>query len=159
MTIAFIGLGSNMANPKRQITSAIKSLGEIQSTRVMQASSIYKSKPVGPQDQDDYVNAVIKLDTGLDALELLDALQAIENAHGRVRKERWGPRTLDLDILMYGDEVINNKRLTVPHPEISHRCFVLAPLAEIEPDCVIPEIGQVKKLLKSVEKDGLEIIQ
>ena len=148
-----------MGNPGQHINSALKSLGEIQSTRIMRTSSLYKSKPVGPQDQADYINAVTKLDTKLGALELLNQLQSIENNHGRVRKEHWGPRTLDLDILMFGDEIINNSSLTVPHPEIANRCFVLVPLAEIEPDCVIPELGNVQELIKNVDQEGLEIIQ
>ena len=159
MTIVYIGLGSNMGNPKQHINSALKSLGDIQSTRIMQTSSLYKSKPVGPQDQADYINAVVQIDTELSPLELLDELQTIENQHGRVRKERWGPRTLDLDILMFGNEVINHERLIIPHPEISKRCFVLVPLAELAPDCVIPDKGKVKDLISNVDQEGLEVVQ
>lgn len=158
MTIAYIGLGSNMDSPRQHIATAIKALGAIQSTHTKTVSSLYKSKPVGPQDQDNYVNAVAQLETSLTALELLDKLQAIENEHGRVRKERWGPRTLDLDILMFGDEVINNKRLTIPHPEMTNRSFVLVPLAEINSDCVIPEKGLLSDLLTNIDQDGLEIL-
>ena len=158
MTIVYIGLGSNMESPKEHITTAIKTLSEIQSTHTKKVSSLYKSKPVGPQDQDDYVNAVAELETSLTPLELLDTLQAIENEHGRVRNERWGPRTLDLDILMFGDEVINNERLTIPHSEMTNRAFVLVPLAEINPDCLIPEKGLLSDLLTNIDQDGLEVL-
>lgn len=159
MTIAYIGLGSNMESPRQHINSAIQSLGEIQSTRIINASSLYKSKPVGPQNQDDYINAVVQIETELEPTELLNCLQAIENEHGRVRAERWGPRTLDLDILMFGDKIIQNDRLTIPHAEITNRSFVLVPLAEIDSACVIPEKGLVGDLLSGVDQDNLEILQ
>jgi 2-amino-4-hydroxy-6-hydroxymethyldihydropteridine diphosphokinase len=158
MTIAFIGLGSNMNSPRQQITTAIQSLGEIQSTQMISASSLYESKPVGPQDQGDYINAVVKLETDLVAIALLDSLQAIENDHGRERKQHWGPRTLDLDILLFGDQVIHNDRLTIPHAEICNRPFVLVPLAEINPDCVIPEKGLVTDLVSKVDQAGLTVM-
>jgi 2-amino-4-hydroxy-6-hydroxymethyldihydropteridine diphosphokinase len=163
MTIVYIGLGSNLESsaqsPLQHITTAIQSLGEIQSTRMIRSSSLYKSKPVGPQDQDDYINAVVQIETELEALELLNNLQAIENEHGRVRNERWGPRTLDLDILMFGDEIINNDRLTVPHVEMTNRSFVLVPLAEIDSNGVIPGKGSVRDLLSDLDQSGLEILQ
>ena len=158
MTIAFIGLGSNMNSPRQQITTAIQSLGEIQSTQMISASSFYESKPIGPQDQDNYINAVVKLETDLVAIALLDSLQAIENDHGRERKQHWGPRTLDLDILLFGDQVIHNGRLTIPHAEICNRPFVLVPLAEINPDCVIPEKGLVTDLVSKVDQAGLTVM-
>lgn len=162
MIIVYIGLGSNLggdlASPKQNITSAIDALGEIQSTQMISASSLYESKPVGPQDQADYINAVVKLETDLDAAELLDSLQAIENGHGRERKQHWGPRTLDLDILLFGDQIIHNERLTIPHSEICNRPFVLVPLAEIEPDCVIPEKGLVTDLVSKVDQAGLKLM-
>ncbi len=158
MTIAFIGLGSNMNSPRQQITTAIQSLGEIQSTQMISASSLYESKPVGPQDQGDYINAVVKLETDLVAIALLDSLQAIENDHGRERKQHWGPRTLDLDILLFGDQVIHIDRLTIPHAEICNRPFVLVPLAEINPDCVIPEKGLVTDLVSKVDQAGLTVM-
>ncbi len=163
MTTVYIGLGSNLSgnigSPKEHVTAAIKSLGEIQSTQIISISSLYKSKPVGPQDQDDYVNAVVQIETELEPLALLDSLQVIENEHGRVRNERWGARTLDLDILMFGEDIIQNDRLIIPHPEMLNRSFVLVPLAEINPDCVIPEKGCVSDLLSKLDQDGLEILQ
>lgn len=162
MIIVYIGLGSNLggdlASPKQNIASAIEAVGEIQSTRMISASSFYESKPVGPQDQGDYINAVVKLETDLDATELLDNLQAIENDHGRERKQHWGPRTLDLDILLFGDQIIHNERLTVPHSEICNRPFVLVPLAEIESDCVIPDKGLVTDLISKLDQAELKVL-
>ena len=159
MTIVYIGLGSNMESPRQHIISAIQALGEIQFTSVISSSSLYKSKPLGSQNQDDYINAVVKIETDIEVIELLDCLQAIENDHGRVRNERWGSRTLDLDILMFGDDIIQNDRLTIPHPELTKRSFVLVPLQEIDDTCVIPREGLVSDLLLLVDQDGLEILQ
>lgn len=161
MTIVYIGLGSNLAgnamSPKQHVTTAIASLDEIQSTHIINISSLYKSKPVGPQDQDDYINAVAQIETELEPLALLDKLQAIEHNHERVRKERWGARTLDLDILMYGEDIINNDRLTIPHPEMLNRSFVLVPLHEINPESIIPGKGLVRDLIINIDEEGLVI--
>ena len=155
MTITYIGLGSNLSgdmnSPRDHIVSAIQELGELQSTQMLTASSLYESEPLGPPDQDNYINAVVKLDTELEALELLDCLQVIEHGHRRERQQHWGPRTLDLDILLFGDQIIKNDRLTVPHAEISNRSFVLAPLAEIEPECVIPANGSITELITKLD--------
>ena len=159
MTIAYIGLGSNMESPKQQIKSAIKSIAEIPEIQILKASSLYKSKPVGPEGQNDYINAVIKIETEFMPLELLGCMQDIENQHGRVRIERWGPRTLDLDILMFGEKIIKDNKLTVPHPEIANRSFVLVPLAEIDSNCLIPGKGPVANLLNVVDQKDLEIIR
>ena len=159
MTIAFIGLGSNIKLPKQQIKSAIKSIEGIALTQVLKVSSLYKSKPVGPQNQNDYINAVAKIDTDLMPLELLECMQDIENQQGRIRKEHWGPRTLDLDILMFGEEIIKDDKLTIPHAEIENRSFVLAPLAEIDPNCLIPEKGMARDLLAIIGQEDLEIIR
>ena len=130
--LAYIGLGSNLSNPREQITQAIAAIKKIPGSEVTKVSSLYLSKPMGPQDQDDYINAVLALSTNLSALELLDALQAIENNAGRVRKNnRWGARVLDCDILLFGNQTILNSRLTIPHYGLKHREFVLLPLAEI----------------------------
>ena len=159
MTIAYIGLGSNMKSPKQQIKSAIKSIEGIALTQVLKVSSLYKSKPIGPQNQNDYINAVAKIDTDLMPLELLECMQDIENQQGRIRKEHWGPRTLDLDILMFGEEIIKDDKLTIPHAEIENRSFVLAPLAEIDPNCLIPEKGMARDLLAIIGQEDLEIIR
>ena len=159
MTIAYIGLGSNMESPKQQIKSAIKSIAEIPEIQVLKASSLYKSKPVGPQQgQNDYINAVIKIETEFMPLELLGYMQDIENQHGRIRKERWGSRTLDLDILIFGKEIIQDKNLTIPHSEIEKRPFVLVPLAEIDSNCSIPGVGVISDLLAVNDQKDLELL-
>ena len=147
-----------MQSPKQQIKSAIKSISEIPEIQVLKVSSLYKSKPVGPQGQNDYINAVIKIETEFMPLELLDCMQDIENQHGRIRKERWGPRILDLDILIFGKEIIQDKKLTIPHPEIEKRPFVLVPLAEIDSNCSIPGIGLISDLLAVNDQKDLELL-
>ena len=131
--VCYLGLGANLNDPAQQLRCALQALDATPGIRLDAWSSFYRSRPVGPQDQPDYVNAVARIETGLPALALLDALQAIENNQGRVRLRRWGERTLDLDLLLYGDEVIQNERLTVPHIEMTRRLFVVQPLAEIAP--------------------------
>ncbi len=158
MTIVYIGLGSNMESPKQQIKSAIKSIEGIAAIQILGVSSLYKSKPIGPQNQDDYINAVAKIGTDLKPHELLECMQDIENEQGRIRKKRWGPRTLDLDILMFGDEIIKDDKLTIPHSDIENRSFVLAPLAEIDFNCLIPGKGMARDLLAIIGQDDLEII-
>jgi len=155
MIKVYIGLGSNLDDPQAQLEKAIIAFEKIPSSSVVKTSSFYKSKPVGPQDQPDYINAVVELDTGLSAAVLLDYLQEIENEHGRVRGQKWGARTLDLDILLFGDEIIHDDRLTVPHEEMHKRGFVLFPLDEIAPDCVIPDLGTVHSLLQQVNTDDM----
>lgn len=139
MTRVYIALGSNLANPLHQVQSALNALAELPQTKLIATSSLYRTPPLGPQDQPDYLNAVVALDTDLSVENLLDHTQKIELEHGRVRKdERWGPRTLDLDILLFGDEIINTERLTVPHYDMKNRQFMLYPLAEIAPELYFP---------------------
>lgn len=155
-TTAYIGLGSNLSKPRIQVSNAAKEIANISSTDVIALSSLYLSKPMGPQDQDDYINAVIALETSLSAFELLDALQAIENAAGRVRKDnRWGARILDCDILLYGNELIQNERLTVPHYGMKLREFVLLPLAEIAPTLHLPDGSSVSLLASKINNNGI----
>ena len=137
MKTDYIGLGSNLDNPSSQLKQALRELTEIPQTRLLAASSFYLSVAIGPE-QPDYTNAVAKLESSLEPLALLDALQAIEQAHFRVRKEHWGPRTLDLDILLIDDLTLNTERLQVPHPFMLVRNFVLFPLLEIAPDLILP---------------------
>jgi len=132
--IAYVGLGSNLESPSRQIDQAIQSLKSLPQIHFITASRHYQSKPVGPQDQPDFINAVVKLETSLTPQELLAACQKIEIQQGRVRTQKRGPRTIDLDILLYGDHVINTEDLIVPHPEMMHRDFVLKPLRQIAPE-------------------------
>lgn len=131
--LAYIGLGSNLASPVEQVRQALNGLSGLPLSRLMIASSLYASRPVGPQDQPDFINAVAALETSLSPLALLDQLQALEQQHRRRRQRHWGPRTLDLDLLVYGDQHIETPRLCVPHLQMTQRAFVLAPLAEIAP--------------------------
>jgi len=157
--ISYIAIGSNQAKPVEQAKQAINALNNIQDTTVIICSSLYSSAPMGPQDQPDYVNAVAKVDTALSAIELLDALQEIEINQGRERKaERWGPRTLDLDIILYANDEINNERLTVPHYGMQEREFVLYPLFEIAPTLVMPNGTSLIDMLKHCDKNGLTAI-
>jgi 2-amino-4-hydroxy-6-hydroxymethyldihydropteridine diphosphokinase len=160
MIRSYIAIGSNLGDPISQAMSAIKALKQIPAITVVAESSLYSSTPMGPQNQPDYINAVVAIDTTLTPLELLNATQAIELEHGRVRKdERWGPRTLDLDILLYGDLEHHCERLTVPHYGMKVREFVLYPLAEIIPDLILPDNTALSQLLTQVDRNGLAIWQ
>lgn len=142
MTLAYIALGSNLASPLEQVNAALKAIGEIPDSRIVAVSSFYRTPPLGPQDQPDYLNAAVALETALLPETLLDHTQRIERQQGRVRKaERWGPRTLDLDIMLFGDTVIHTERLTVPHYDMKNRGFMLWPLFEIAPELVFPDDG------------------
>lgn len=157
--VAYIGLGSNQDHPVRQLRTAIKALASFPSTRLLVASPLYKSAPLGPADQPDYINAVAALETGLAPSALLAALQVLETRHGRVRGAlRWGPRSLDLDLLLYGDAVINTPDLQVPHPGLPERVFVLYPLADIAPDLDVPGHGPVKQLLAHCAQARIEVL-
>ncbi|EMR0739009.1 MULTISPECIES: 2-amino-4-hydroxy-6-hydroxymethyldihydropteridine diphosphokinase [Citrobacter] len=148
MTIAYIALGSNLASPLEQVNAAVKAIGDIPDSRIVAVSSFYRTPPLGPQDQPDYLNAAVALETTLAPEELLNHTQRIELQQGRVRKaERWGPRTLDLDIMLFGNEVINTERLTVPHYDMKNRGFMLWPLAEIAPELIFPEGISLHQLL------------
>jgi len=158
VTLAFIGLGSNLSDPQTQIVKALDAIGQIDDCSIEAVSSLYFSRPMGPQDQPDYMNAVLSLNTSLPALLLLDALQTIENSSGRVRKDdRWGARILDLDILLYGSDVINIERLTIPHYGLKVREFVLLPLAEIAPTLYLPDGDSISELSKNIDSNGLKI--
>jgi len=137
MPIAHIGLGSNLNNPKQQLEQALSALAELEQSTLCVQSPLYISKALGPE-QPDYLNAAAKLDTALTPLELLAALQGVEHSHKRERTMHWGPRTLDLDILTYGDQTIDHPRLQVPHPHMTLRSFVILPLYDISPDLVLP---------------------
>ena len=160
MTIVYIAVGSNLSDPVNQAKQAINSLKTLPKSEFLQASSLYSSSPMGPQDQPDYINAVVAVKTELTPLELLDSTQAIEQEQGRVRKEeRWGPRTLDLDIILFGDEVIDSERLTIPHYGMKEREFVLYPLAEIAPSLTLPDGTELSELLEKTDRKGLRIWQ
>ncbi|AUI66089.1 MULTISPECIES: 2-amino-4-hydroxy-6-hydroxymethyldihydropteridine diphosphokinase [Glaesserella] len=150
MVTVYVALGSNLDNPLAQLKQAVASLQTF--AKNLQVSSFYGSKPLGPQDQPDYVNAVAKFETDLTAIDLLDKLQQIENEQGRVRLRRWGERTLDLDILLYANEQIQTERLTVPHYDMHNREFVIVPLYEISPELILPN-GKPLSALYSLFSD------
>lgn len=156
MARCFIGLGSNLADPQQQLRSALDALSEIPHSRLVRCSSFYRSAPVGPGEQPDYINAVAELETDLRPLELLDQLQSIEAAHGRERSVRWGARTLDLDILLLDQQCIDESRLQVPHPRMAERNFVLLPLAELEPELQLPSGESLQALLQQCPQNRLE---
>lgn len=160
MITAYIAVGSNLADPVAQANAAIDALKLLPKSEFILASKLYSSTPMGPQNQPDYINAVIAIKTELTPLELLDCTQAIELDQGRVRKdERWGPRTLDLDIVLYGNEVIDSERLVVPHYGMHEREFVLYPLAEIAPNLTLPDGTELTTLLTKVDRNGLSVWQ
>ncbi|EPK3138857.1 TPA: 2-amino-4-hydroxy-6-hydroxymethyldihydropteridine diphosphokinase [Enterobacter cloacae] len=154
MTLAYIAIGSNLASPLEQVNAAVQALGEIPQSRIVAISSFYRTPPLGPQVQPDYLNAAVVLDTVLDAETLLDNTQRIELQQGRVRKaERWGPRTLDLDIMLFGNEVINTSRLTVPHYDMKNRGFMLWPLFEVAPDLTFPDGIPLREILDNLHAE------
>jgi 2-amino-4-hydroxy-6-hydroxymethyldihydropteridine diphosphokinase len=147
MTVAYVGLGANIGEPRRQLEAALTELWNLPGTDSVLASGLYKSSPLGYADQPDFLNAVARLDTGLRPEALLDRLQEIERRHGRERSFPNAPRTLDLDLLLYGDSVIRTPRLDIPHPRMHQRAFVLRPLVEIAPEAEIPGRGKARELL------------
>jgi 2-amino-4-hydroxy-6-hydroxymethyldihydropteridine diphosphokinase len=154
--IAYIGLGSNLGDPVKQLQSALKALDEHGQISLLASSHLYASSPMGPQDQPDYVNAVCKVKTSLQPQELLATLQSIENQQDRERNvERWGPRTLDLDILLYNDLALNTKNLTVPHCGMKDREFVLVPLFEISPDLIMQDGRSLATWVAKCNLEGL----
>ncbi len=156
----YVGIGSNLETPAQQVRGAFAAMAHLPQTAVVARSSLYVSTPMGRGDQPDFVNAVIRLDTGLPPHVLLEELQRIEHEAGRVRTgERWGPRTLDLDVLVYGEQRIADERLAVPHPGVAERSFVIVPLAELAPDLVIPGQGRVADLAAVVELEGLRLLE
>ncbi len=153
--LAFIGLGSNLEGPRKQINTALSSLEDLREVEVLKISSFYQSKPLFGMTGPDYLNVVCKIETRFGALDLLSKCQQIENNQHRIREIRWGSRTIDLDILLYGDEVISTEELSVPHPEINKRNFVLLPLFEIEPELELPVFGKLKGLVAKVESSSI----
>lgn len=159
MNKVYIALGSNLENPQAQLTAALQALNELSDSRLTAVSSFYQSKPLGPQDQPDYVNAVACLETSLTPLALLDELQRIEHEQGRIRLRRWGERTLDLDILLYADHIIQSERLTVPHYDMHQREFVIIPLVEIAPHLVLPNGQSIQTLAQKFADHHMVIVK
>jgi len=152
-TVVYIGLGSNLAEPIKQVLQAVEDIKKLQHSTVDQVSSLYQTPPMGPQDQPHYINAVIKINTTLKPLALLTQLQSIENQRGRTRNTgHWGARTLDLDILVYEGTTSTDPTLTLPHPGIALRNFVLYPLSEISPQLQIEGLGSVTQLINHLNE-------
>jgi len=156
MTISYIGIGSNLSDPLWQVRTALSELAELPKTRLIAQSSLYRTPPMGPSEQPDYINAVAGLETMLAAEELLQELQRLEQQHQRQRLIHWGPRTLDLDILLYGDAVIQSAALSVPHPGLTQRIFVLQPLMEIASTLVLPDGRRLADIHKNLEGVSIE---
>jgi 2-amino-4-hydroxy-6-hydroxymethyldihydropteridine diphosphokinase len=154
----FIGLGSNLADPQAQVSQALQELDALPQVRVVRCSSLYRSAPVGYLEQPDFINAVAQLHTALSPRALLDALLALEQRCGRTREFINAPRTLDLDVLLYDDVQLHEHGLTIPHPQMHLRAFVLQPLLEIAPECVIPGIGAAADAARACEDQRLEKI-
>ena len=157
-TTAYVGLGSNLDDPVGQVRSALADLDRLPRTRVTACSSLYRTAPMGRVDQPDFINAVARLQTQLPARELLAGLLAIETAHARTRSTPNAPRTLDLDLLLYADAVIDQPDLEVPHPRMHERAFVLRPLAEIDPAARVPGRGNVAQLLAGLADQRITAI-
>ena len=159
METFYIGLGSNlsgsMGDPQQQIQTALEKISDHPEIHELNTSSFYRTSPVGPQDQPEFINAVAQAKTSLTPLALLDYLQKIENEHGRERKEHWGARTLDLDILIFGQQRIHNTRLIIPHPRIEERAFVLVPLIELEPNFCSASGKSTADLLAKCSDQGI----
>jgi 2-amino-4-hydroxy-6-hydroxymethyldihydropteridine diphosphokinase len=158
VTVAYVGLGSNLQDPRRQIQSAFAELDGMPHTRVVKQSSLYRTAPLGYADQPDFINAVAQLETALPAERLLAELQEVENRHGRERSFANAPRTLDLDLLLFGEAVIQTPALTLPHPRMHERAFVLKPLCEVAPHASIPGIGTAKACLEKTTGQKTEKI-
>lgn len=156
MPKAFVALGANLGNPPQQLADACQQMAALPGTTLLGCSRYYRSVPIGPAGQPDYCNAVAAIETELAPEPLLAALQAIETAAGRSRGERWAARTLDLDLLLHGDTVMNTVQLRLPHPEMHRRNFVLLPLAELAPELIIPGHGSLSSLLAQLSPAGLE---
>ncbi|MDU8924512.1 2-amino-4-hydroxy-6-hydroxymethyldihydropteridine diphosphokinase [Pasteurellaceae bacterium LIM206] len=155
MNKVYIALGSNLAHPVTQLNQAVTALAHLPQSKLIAVSSFYQSKPMGPQDQPDYVNAVVCIETTLPPLDLLNALQHIENRQGRVRLRHWGERTLDLDILLYADIIMQSERLTIPHYDMQRREFVIIPLFEIAPELVLPDGTTLASLMDQFKKHNM----
>ncbi len=154
--LAYIGLGSNLNNPKAQIEKALSAINRAEEVSLKEISSFYESKPLLDMPGPNYINAVCGVETSLSAIDLLDVCQSIEDDQKRVREVKWGSRTIDLDILLYEQQVISNERLSIPHPEIANRAFVLVPLHEIDKEMKVPLLGPVKKLVDRINTDDLK---
>ena len=151
MTVAYVGLGANLGAREETLRRALELLAEADGVSVLAVSQLRETEPVGVVDQPPFLNGAVALETTRTARELLDLLLAIEASLGRIREERWGPRTIDLDLLVYGDEVVDEPGLRVPHPHLDERRFALEPLAELAPELEVPGRGRVSALLTALD--------
>ncbi len=158
MNVAFLGFGSNLGDRHAQLAAALRNLSNDPAVRIVQGSSVYETKPVGKTDQPDFLNMVVQLTTSLSPLALLAACLDVEARLGRERRERWGPRTVDLDVLIYGTEKLNDERLILPHPRMHERSFVMVPLAEIAPDISVNE-RSAREIAATLSMAGLNRIE
>jgi 2-amino-4-hydroxy-6-hydroxymethyldihydropteridine diphosphokinase len=156
---AYVAIGSNLNHPQARVQEAFERLATLPATRLLHRSRLYRTRPMGPQDQPDFVNAAAGLLTQLGARQLLQSLLQIETGMGRSRQQRWGPRVIDLDLVWMHGETIDEPGLTVPHPGVSTRNFVLYPLADIAPTLAIPGHGKVSDLLRAVGNDGISVLE
>ena len=159
MSNIFIALGSNLENPKEQVKQGILSIKNIKGVRILCESYLYETPPVGILDQPNFINAAIKIDSNLSPYELLNKLLKIENLAGRIRINKNGPRTLDLDILLFDDLILNDKNLIIPHPRMHERLFVLLPLKDIDENVVIPNQGSIKHIIEGIAPENINRIK
>ena len=159
MSNIFIALGSNLENPKEQVKQGILSIKSIKGVRILCESYLYETPPVGILDQPNFINAVIKIDSDLSPYELLNKLLKIENLAGRIRIDKNGPRTLDLDILLFDNLILNDKNLIIPHPRMHERLFVLLPLKDIDENVVIPNQGSIKHIIEGIAPENINRIK
>ncbi len=158
--IAYIALGSNLYEPEKQLRNAIESMDSLASIRVTKQSSLYRSPPMGPQDQPDYINAVVQIETDNAPMDLLQALKKIERGFGRPNTQRrWGERIIDLDILLYGQLQYHSDRLIIPHAGLARRAFVLIPLAEIDDTLCIPGAGPILSLIEALDSQAVNSLE
>ena len=155
---AYVALGSNLEQPELQLQRAVDKIDSTPHIAVSNCSKLYRSDPVGPIGQPDYCNAVVAVNTTLEAIQLLDTLQSIENTHARIRSVRWGARTLDLDIILFGDQTIESERLTIPHYQMHVRNFVLCPLLDVAPELELPDGTALKAMIDESDYQGLNVI-
>ncbi|MCW8194972.1 2-amino-4-hydroxy-6-hydroxymethyldihydropteridine diphosphokinase [Proteobacteria bacterium 005FR1] len=159
VSLAYVALGSNLDKPRQQVERGLQALTDLPATRLRARSGWYQSEAVGPGPQPDYINGVVLLETALTPEALIGHLQQIETAQGRERRVRWAARTLDLDILLYGDRVIATEQLQIPHPRLGERNFVLYPLADISPDLILPNGTPLASLLRRCPRGGLRRVR
>ncbi|MHB0998016.1 MAG: 2-amino-4-hydroxy-6-hydroxymethyldihydropteridine diphosphokinase [Armatimonadota bacterium] len=153
--VAYLGIGSNLGDKKSNIDDAIRRINEINGISILKKSSVYETEPVGYMDQPDFLNSVIEIDTELDPVQLLHSTQQIEKDMGRVRNLKWGPRVIDIDILIFDNLKIDTTELVLPHPRITERAFVIIPLAEIAPDLIINNSVSVIELSRKLSDQAI----